>query len=174
MDRPNLRGRVPDTITARLPGGASDSRLVTTLLTLAGLGLAGLGVALRYALDRRSADDPGVETGSDEVALDRDESGTVEIVGDADATGDGTESEPTADARESDTDGDGSSADAVTAAEPDVAVETFEADRSGDRDRAATDDVTDRDGPPRIAPLVGMLTLVGIRLFVERVRERTA
>ncbi|WP_299262998.1 hypothetical protein [Halorientalis sp.] len=140
MNRPNLRGRVPETIAARLPGGESDgagnvagnssddgvadeadgsgSRRWTTLLALSGLGLAALGVGLRYALDGRSDSetDAATETGTDVT----DE--TLEASAD---TGDGNEN-------------------------------------------------TDDDGPPRIAPAVGMVALVGIRLFVERVRKQYA
>ena len=204
MDRPNLQGRVPDTITARLPGGesdgagtetggptdddrdsdsdGSDSRRWTTLLTLAGLGLAARGVVLRYVLDRRGDDEGDAEDERDRPDFDRDRDGSVEIVGDAgaidvadDAPTD--ESETTAEGGDdaAETESDESAAVAETELETEVAVETFEADRPADDTGVVIDESdadAEREGPPRIAPLVGMVALVGIRLFTERVRKR--
>lgn len=200
MDRPNIQGRVPDTITTRLPGGESDgagdatgdpsddgvdddtdgadSRRWTTLLTLAGLGLTALGVGLRYVLDSRGDSTVDDEDDADGTELDRDAAGTVEIVGDSgtDATAANDRADRTE--RVEDTDErDTSTADSAAETETDVTVETFAADRADAEADVAADDgqeaVSD-DGPPRIAPLVGMVALVGIRLFVERVRNRYA
>jgi hypothetical protein len=207
MDRPNLQGRVPDTLTSRLPGGesdgsgdatggssddhtapdGSDSRRWTTLLTLSGLGLAALGVVLRYVLDSRG-EEPDDEDG-DGPDHDRDFEGSVQVVGDTGAidiadeaasTATTDEDETTADEHDgaTDTERDESATDAEVELETEVSVETFEAERVADEaDGAdgATDDGdtgTVREGPPRIAPLVGMVALVGMRLFVERVRKR--
>ncbi|SDF15150.1 hypothetical protein [Halorientalis regularis] len=204
MDRPNLQGRVPETLTSRLPGGESDgpgdatggssvddsapdadesdSRRLTTVLTLSGLGLAALGVVLRYALDSRGESEADDEGDRDEPDLDRDFEGTVQVVGDTGAVdvADEAPSDATADENDAAEDErDGSTADAETEQETDVSVETFGVDRTADRndgDGAETDDgdaEADREGPPRIAPLVGMVALVGMRQFVERVRKRT-
>jgi len=204
MDRPNLRGRVPNTITTRLPGGesddggtatggpsdddgdddgdGSDSRRWPTLLALAGLGLAALGVVLDYVLDRRGDGEDDAEDQRDRPDVDRDRDGSVEIVGDAGAV-DVADDAPTDERETADEDGDDaadtesdeSAAVAETELEAEAAVETFAADRAGDDDGVVIDDgdvETERDGPPRIAPLVGMVALVGIRLFTERVRKR--
>ena len=211
MDRPNLQGRVPDTLTSRLPGGESDgpgnatggssdddtgpggdesgSRRLTTVLTLSGLGLAALGVVLRYVLDSRGDGEPDDEDG-DGLDRDRDFEGSVQVVGDtgtvdiadeAASAATADEDETTADEHHdaTDTEHEESAADAETGPETDVAVETFGADRVADEDGDATevddgDTGAEREGPPRIAPLVGMVALVGMRLFVERVRKRGA
>jgi hypothetical protein len=204
MNRPKLRGRVPDAITRRLPGGeraageavtdepaadgidadagGSGSRRLPTLLTLAGLGLATLGVALRYVLDRRTAGDADAD---DREGLSRepDAQDTVEIVGDTDTAGtaDVTERDGPTDGSETTAGGSETAADepddspsaAVTGTKSDVTVRTFDADRVDEEDGESDDDA-EPDGPPRIAPLVGMVALVGIRLFVDRVRRRYA
>ncbi|WP_424019713.1 hypothetical protein ACOZ4N_09650 [Halorientalis pallida] len=204
MDRPNLQGRVPDTLTSRLPGGESDvpgdatggssvddsapdadesaSRRLTTLLTLSGLGLAALGVVLRYALDGRGAGEADDEGDRDDPNLDRDFEGNVQVVGDTGAVDVADEAPSDATSEESETaSGEGDdAADTETEPETDVSVETFGADRTADEEDgngAEVDDgdaAAEREEPPRIAPLVGMVALVGMRLFVERVRERYA
>ncbi|RXK48435.1 hypothetical protein [Halorientalis pallida] len=203
MDRPNLQGRVPDTLTSRLPGGesdgpgdatggssvddsapdtdGSDSRRLTTVLTLSGLGLAALGVALRYVLDSRGAGEVDDEPDRDGLDRDQDFEGSVQVVGDTGAidVADGATSDATTEERNTDEDErDESTADTSTEQETDVAVETFGADRTADEDDGDGVEIddgdaeTEREGPPRVAPLVGMVALVGIRLFVERVRKR--
>jgi len=214
MVRPNLRARVPDAITARLPGGGSDdggpatggpidddgdsdsdgsdSPRWPTLLALAGLGLAALGVVLDYVLDRRGDDGSDDEPDRAAPAVDPAAAGTVEIVGDResetdadDTVTDGTDadltdvtgsddeaesSEPIDFVEESADDPGDAGDDVTTGAAGDVTVETFESDRPATRESGGERETEARDGPPRIAPLVGMVALVGIRLFTERVR----
>ncbi|WP_335999808.1 hypothetical protein [Halorientalis halophila] len=221
MQRPDLRGRLPDPLASRLPGGDSDadddpteptiddvtvqasdggdsdsgSRL-PTLLTVAGLGLAAVGVGLRYLQgrgDESSTDTPRADAGlpgSDEDVA----GGTVEIVGEADAEAGETDpeaGETDPEAGESAASASESEAAASTDDTGDVEAEsgtaagttirTFEADRTTDADEqrgteadGTTRDETTREGPPRIAPLVGMAALVAMRLVVERVRKRSA
>jgi len=115
----------------------------TTLLTLAGIGLAAIGALTRMILDRRSGDD---EDPSEEESPTLDvESATVdaeEVTVETDTETVGSES------------GGGAG--------------PTEESGLGSRVQATASEY------PRISPLVGMLALLGMRLFVEKLGEKPA
>ncbi len=156
---PDEQVGTPDTESEPDAAGESGSgsslgeklRKGTTLLTFAGLGLAALGALGRALIDRRSSDDD-VEQTEPEEAIEVD-AATIE----ADEVTVETEREGSvetelAEHAEADTDSDVSGAGATSTEEP----------TRLSRARATTAEY------PRIAPLVGMVALVGMKLFVDR------
>lgn len=155
---PDLPDAAPDVDLPdpRLTDDDGDSRisLGLTILTLLGLAIAAVAAVARFALEKVGSDEGEQKSTPDPSEDDAD----IEFGHDASAAGTATETELAEVADEDDT-------------------ETAEAEEA-DTSPSATEQVlgTDEesDDGPRIAPLVGMAAQVGFRLFVEKLRERSA
>lgn len=166
---PDLPDAAPDVDLPdpRLTDSDDDSRisLGLTILTLLGLAIAAVAALARFALDRVRSDE------SDEAKStpDPSDSDTGFQFG-HDASAAGVADEPRAEGRDRDETG----APEQTAEDEAAA----EADHTpAEAGPSATEQILDAgDGDeegPRIAPLVGMAAQVGVRLFVEKLRDRT-
>jgi hypothetical protein len=182
---PDLPDAAPDVDLPdpQLTDDDGDSRvsLGLTILTLLGLAIAAVAAVARFALDKVGSDDPGEQKSTPDPSEDEPD---LEFGHDASAAGVPTETELAtetdlaAEADETDATPDDHEADGAEARTDDADAEPDEDGRDVDTGPSATEQILgtdeERDDGPRIAPLVGMAAQVGFRLFVEKLRERSA
>jgi hypothetical protein len=165
---PELPDAAPDVDLPdpRLTDSDDDSRisLGLTILTLLGLAIAAVAALARFALDRVRSD------GSDDAKSTPDPSDSdtgFQFGHDASATGVADETGTDTAARD---EGEAVEREAESEAEETDHEPAETAHSMTEQLRQARGE--DEEGP-RIAPLVGMAAQVGVRLFVEKLRDRT-